>query len=251
MSPQEHHLNTPEQPNQRGRVGQSIVKLLRRLDWVGVDDDEELLHESKKDFLKSFAAISTVNISSFVLAGSNQLLNGERPLNAAQLPMETFDLAFPALFVWARNCDERNEKLKAHGIRAVAYLGHAAVAAYGGYQTYKLFSEGMAESNGSLLLSGATGMANGALLIHDIRQRQKSHEQSDRNSLGLRLTVLSNIGESLGGIIGAGVSKFHESGSAYAGIAMSAIVGTAMAGAAFSELQALRKHSVKSATLEE
>lgn len=246
MPTNEYFPNEINQPNRRGRMGQAMVKLLRRLDWL--DDDEELLHESKKDFLKSFAAISAVNLSSFILAAGNRVFSGERPLNAAQLPMETFDLAFPAMFVWARNFDERNEKLKAHTVRAVAYLGHAAVAAYGGYQTYRLFSEGVGESGESLLLSGATGIANGALLVHDIRQRRKSQERNDRNNLGLRMTVLSNIGESFGGVIGAGIGKFHESGSAYAGMAMSAIVGATMAGAAVSELHALQKKAVDNKT---
>ena len=90
--------------------------------------------------------------------------------------------------------------------RIIAYSGHAVVAYLGGTQTYYAMQGGVGETSSSLLLSGATGVANAGLFARELRHRQ-SHEtdmaDASRNRFGLWVSVTSNLAESAGGIVGA------------------------------------------------
>ncbi len=238
----EHHEYLPEK--RKRRIRHALVTVLKKLDMVG--DTEQLESENWRDFSKTFSLLLGINLSAVMINATNRLLNGERELLDSQQLMDGWDVFFPSFFVAAYNADYKGNHYRASMYRIIAYTGHAAVAYIGGGQTYGAMQQGIGETGSSLLLSGATGVANAALFVRE-RQQSKDDKVDDeeqrRNHLGLWVSYTSNMAESAGGIAGAGAEALfpgHDV-SAYAGMGMSAIVGTGMAVAVVDELRHLNR----------
>lgn len=228
-----------------GRLGRATIKLLRKLDWIG--EDSELNHERGREFFKTLSLLLAVNLSAVGFNTANQIANGDRELLNSQKWMDAWDVGFPVFFVMSRKADMEGKYYKAAALRTTAYMGHAAVAALGGAQTYGAMQEGLGETSESLALSGATGVANMAMFVREVRRNDdEATEEERRNRAGLWASVASNTAESAGGLAGAGLGAvtppdWHASG--YSGLAMSGVVGVGMAAAGINEVRfAHRQH---------
>ena len=248
---------TPESPEalKRRRFRHALVSTLKKLDMVG--DATQLEEENWRDFIKTFSLLLSINLSAVMINTVNGAINGERELLDSQQLMDGWDVFFPAFFVAAYNADYKGNHYRASAYRIIAYAGHAAVAYIGGGQTYSAMQRGVGETDSSLLLSGATGVANAALFVRERRQDKDTAnvgEEEHRNHLGLWVSYTSNMAESAGGMVGAGAEALfpgHDI-SAYTGMGMSAVVGTGMAVATASEIKHLRAiHTRKKQALSE
>ncbi len=239
----EYYVDTPDTLREPGRLGRATLKLLRKLDWIG--DESVLDHERGREFFKTLSLLMAVNLSAVGFNAANQIANGDRELLNSQKWMDAWDIGFPVFFVMSRKADGEGKFYKAAALRTTAYMGHAAVAALGGFQTYGAMQADIGETGESLALSAATGAANMAMFVREVRREDGAeNEEERRNRAGLWASVASNTAESVGGLAGAGLgavtpADWHASG--YAGMTMSAIVGVGMAAAGVSELRYARQ----------
>jgi|APMI01.1.fsa_nt_gi hypothetical protein len=241
---------SPQREQKPGRIGRATLSLLRKLEWVG-EEDSVLDHERGIEFLKTFMLLLAINGSAVSINAVNQMANGNRELLDSQKWMDGWDVFFPAFFVASRTADAKGDHYKASALRIIAYTGHAAVAYLGGTQTYGAMIAGVGETDSSLLLSGATGVANAALFVRELKHEDDhaADEHDIRNRVGLGVSVASNLAESAGGIGGAIAEFVAPPGvhaSAIAGMGMSAVVGTGMLAATGVEIAHLRRlHKAK------
>ncbi len=240
-----YDYNNERSPKTPGRIGRAVIRLMKRLEWVD-EMDETLEHERGLEFLKTFALLLMINGSAVTINTMNQFINGDRELLDSQKWMDGWDVFFPAFFVASHTADAKGKHYKASMLRIIAYSGHAAVAYLGGTQTYYAMQAGVGETSSSLLLSGATGVANAGLFARELLHRQ-SHEtdmaDASRNRFGLWVSVTSNLAESAGGIVGAAAEPLLPDmhASAMAGMGMSTVVGTGMLAATAYEIAHLRR----------
>lgn len=242
-----------QKEQQPGRIGRATLKILRKLEWID-ENDSPLDHERGSEFLRTFMLLLAINGSAVTINMINQAINGDRELLDSQKWMDGWDVFFPAFFVAARTADAKGNHYKASALRIAAYTGHAAVAYLGGTQTYEAMMAGIGETDSSLALSGATGVANAAMFVREMQHDGKklhSSEVDARNRFGLGVSVASNLAESVGGVVGAVAEYYAPEGihaSAIAGMGMSAVVGTGMLAATGVEIAHLKRlHKAKKA----